>query len=307
MLTDLRFLTDAVSADPPKNITPQAIPCVSQLSTLYVHSKNVSRLLGTKDFHTLRELRIGFFGDSSLPYSLIFTQFPELEILELTFCSRVDPSSESMTVMHTLPHLHTFIFVEDVTNKYAHLRLLGMFSTPVLKSLAIKSPGDGEGTHLSNFLLRCGGQLRQLMLAVGKMSFRGLQVVGFTQHTPLLETLSVAGSSGLFFVDLTTCPTLVLSQIDILTEYGEDVMAAILPILSQWSAGRVKERATTVSPFTIRVHRDYLSQMLNDQESKKWILRGLRVVPLSSDDVYWWKSEYSMWFRYMTDLRHPPS
>ncbi|TDL21635.1 hypothetical protein BD410DRAFT_286236 [Rickenella mellea] len=132
-------------------------------------------------------------------------------------------------------------------DEYAHLQLLGMFDTPVLNSLAITTPGEGQETHLSKFLQRCGGQLQRMMLllSVGENSFRGF--VGFTQHTPMLETLCTAYRSGLGLVDLATSPA--LSQIDIITGYGEYTMAAVLPVLSQWKASRLKESAISVSPF----------------------------------------------------------
>ncbi|TDL21655.1 hypothetical protein BD410DRAFT_286520 [Rickenella mellea] len=291
MLTDLQLLGVRLT----KN-GPQDIPCASQLSTFYIYSKFV---IPHGNFHALRELRIGLF-EPSIRYSSVFAQFPLLQILELTFQpeSPTQYETRTATVVHTLQYLHTFIFV-DKWCVDANLWLLNMFDTPVLNSLAIRTHNCGhhEGTHLSNFLLRCGGQLQQLMLLVTGYDTSCSGIGGFTQHTPILETLCTGYNTGLLLVDLTTCPT--ISQIDIIDEHYCDtgqsntdlpagVMRAVSAILSQWKVSRLEERSKTVSPFVVKVPRRYLSQILKRQEVKKWIRQGLHVGPLPSPDESWW-------------------
>ncbi|TDL21640.1 hypothetical protein BD410DRAFT_789388 [Rickenella mellea] len=295
MLTDIHFADIELSAYP-LTITPnQAFPPASQLCSICAYSENVRLLLGSGKLHALRELRIGFFEESSSPplvTSLSFTQFPLLEILELSFRSPPFPQYDAatVTVVHSLQHLQNFFFVDRVGE---YLWLIDTFNTPILNALAITSPklGEDEGTHLSDFLLRCGGQLRRLMFhgAGGGVPWGGL--TRFIQHTPMLETLC-AGSPYLRRGDLMPpCPT--LSQVDILFgPYDDIMMITVLAILSQWKcSGRLRERdpGSTVSPSVIRVHWDYLSHVLKHREVKKCIPLGLRVEPLPPQKESWWE------------------
>ncbi|TDL21641.1 hypothetical protein BD410DRAFT_286351 [Rickenella mellea] len=122
------------------------------------------------------------------------------------------------------------------------------------------------------------------------------ELFGFTQHTPILETLCTRYYVGFLLVDLTTCPT--LSQVDIIDEYFDngrnhtDIMTPISAILSQWKASRLKKRSSTRSPSVVRVPPHDLSQVLNHRELKQCIRKGLRVKPLPSREESWWNSEH---------------
>ncbi|TDL21658.1 hypothetical protein BD410DRAFT_828903 [Rickenella mellea] len=277
MLTDLRFLHQS-----PFDIgIPIPVTIASQIISFHVVLP-INSFSPNGGYHALRELRIGPCVTTQ-QYSLVFTQFPLLEILEI---AAAFPLRENAKVVHTLQHLHTFIFVGD--GLVAELWLLDLFDAPALHSLAISIDiycgGEfQEWDRLSNFLVRCGGQLRRLML---KGNFICHELVELTRHTPILVSLCVEITT--LIGDLTTlCPK--LSQVDILDGHG-DVMTAVSAILSRWEAGRLKERRSAVSPFGIRVPPRRLLEVLKLQNVKWCIQQGLRVGPLPSKDDFWWKS-----------------
>ncbi|TDL21661.1 hypothetical protein BD410DRAFT_789405 [Rickenella mellea] len=275
MLTDIRFLTNR----PFKNYMP--IPCASQLRSFYLRlTENL--FFSDGRFHTLRELRIGRCRSCQL-YPSIFAQFPLLEILEIT-SSPWSPPHGTVTVVHTLQHLHTFIFVDP--SEYARLWLLDFFDTPALHSLAVSIWKVGgrfrERTHLSNFLMRCGGQLKRLQLE-GYPVYRD-DINGCIRHTPILESLCI--DSMMLTGDLTTlCPTLV--QVDILvTRLGlEGTLIIVDDFLSQWKNSSLKKPTSTTTIYIIRVPFYELSEVLNHQKMKKSPQHGFRI---ALEEESWW-------------------
>lgn len=263
------------------------ISCAAQLSSFYLRSTE-NPFLSDGRFHALRELRIGACRSSEV-YSAIFTQFPALELLEIPSYPRYPPY-DTAAVVHTFQHLHTFILVGR--GEYPQLWMLDILDLPSLKSLAISiwkaASGNKqviEATHLSNFLMRCGGQLRRLKLAGDFLSCN--DVDESLRHTPVLQSLCV--ESILLTGALTTlCPLLV--QIDILVSHfsANRTLIAVDAILSQWQIRRLKKRARVNSPSIIRVPWYTLSAVLKHQSAMNCIQHGLRIGEVPCAKVSWW-------------------
>ncbi|TDL21662.1 hypothetical protein BD410DRAFT_828905 [Rickenella mellea] len=287
MLTSLHLLTLIES----KTFMP--IPSAPKLSSFYLQLATDDIFLSGSRFHGLRELRISLCGSSSPQvYSLIFTQCQLLEILEIK-SSPSFPLCHSATVLvkHALQHLRSFIFVGRGDHAQPELWILDLLDAPALNSLAIsiwKNYRYGqvdEATHLSDFLMRCGGQLQRLMLTGDFLSHDDF--IHSIRHTPILESLSI--ESIILSGDMTTLyPS--LAQIDILvTKLSGDIfMIAVNTILSRWKYSGWKEDARTISPVTIRVPWYALSTVRTHPEVQKCIQQGLRVVQLPSTEESWW-------------------
>ncbi|TDL21656.1 hypothetical protein BD410DRAFT_789400 [Rickenella mellea] len=173
---------------------------------------------------------------------------------------------------------------------HGHCWLLDMLNTPALNFLAITTPKvrDVEGTHISNFLMRSGGQLQRLRLELYDNSLCGS--LGFTQDSPMLEMLRTGHHSGLLLVDLTTCPT--LSEIDIHGLYKE-VIVAVFAILSYWKPRGLEDDASTVSPFIIRIAHHLIWHVLEHLDVKKFVRQGLQVVPIPFPEETCWDRRLS--------------
>ncbi|TDL21636.1 hypothetical protein BD410DRAFT_898735 [Rickenella mellea] len=279
MLTDLHILRKSGF----KHYTLD--PITSQLRAFHV-ALSFKPFIADRGFYALYELRIGPIRPPQ-DYSLIFTQFPLLEILEIT--SKFPPPPTTI-VAHTLQHLHTFIYLSLFAG--TQLWFLEFLETPTLNSLAIKivyaNRNFENRTYLSNFLMRCGGQLQRLMLQGNFMSCD--ELVGLTQHTPILESLCAEYS--LLLGDMTTLwPK--LSNLDIFIPphmfQKEDIMIAFRVVLSQWRKANVLKRRTRhVSPV-IRLTPYKLSVVLEDPKVKKYIRQGLHVAPSPPEEESWWR------------------
>ncbi|TDL21646.1 hypothetical protein BD410DRAFT_898740 [Rickenella mellea] len=290
MLRDLHFFNEHSF----KNYMP--IPCATQLRSFYLRSMDNPFSIDGR-FHALRELRIGPCKSYGV-YSTIFTQFPSLEILEIASSPSFAPH-EMATVVHTLKHLHTFIFVgRGDTGEYAEPWPLDVLDTPALNSLAITiwKRGDRQcGTHLSNFLMRCGGQLQRLKVSGYFVTCDNL--IDSIRHTPRLEALCTEHI--VLNGDLTTlCRIGTLAHIDLLIpglkpRFADirTVLGAVWAILSRWKGSRLNEHAGSMSVSVIRVPRYFLSEVLKDQVVKKCIRQGLRVDTVPPEKESWWMSQ----------------
>ncbi|TDL21632.1 hypothetical protein BD410DRAFT_789383 [Rickenella mellea] len=199
-----------------------------------------------------------------------------LEILEIQICANFSPHGTA-TVVHSLPHLHTFIFGDDHSIE-TQLSLLDLFDTPALTYFAASIwtfvRNGSERTHLSNFLLRCGGQLQQLKLQ-GDWTLLG-EIHGFIQHTPVLKSLCIAGVT--FPEILTTvCPPLLQISVIVFLPVSECRPVTVDDIISQWNNTGLKTLARTTSSYTIRVPYWCPPELLKHRKLKKYIQQGLRI------------------------------
>ncbi|TDL22670.1 hypothetical protein BD410DRAFT_212844 [Rickenella mellea] len=273
MLQDLRFVNEAPFR------TDHSIVCAPQLKTIHLRVW-YPPFLDSGRLYSVRELRINPCANLEV-YSWIFTQCPKLEILEII--TPWYPLDDTQTVIHTLPHLHTFILDGSL---HGPLILLDQFDTPALNSLAMSVWGDTRknSTHLVSFLMRCGSKLHHLKVGMGCLSFDGL--IDCLRHTPSLESLCVEPS--LLAQELQTlCPQLV--HFDIYgSQFAKDqTMVAIGTFILRWKESK-SWSSVIMSPVTLRVDLDNLSMLLKIQEIKHCIDQGLHVAqtPLISD--CWW-------------------
>ncbi|TDL21631.1 hypothetical protein BD410DRAFT_286145 [Rickenella mellea] len=273
-LTDIRFLNmRTFESDKP-------IPCAPQIRSLHLTLKDNPFLIDGR-FHALRDLRIGWC--SSQLYPLIFMQFPLLEILEITY-SACSPPFGTATVVHTLPHLHTFIFADHPPS--IHFWLLDLFDTPALNSLAISIWKVGgrfcERTRISNFLIRCGSQLQRLKL--GGYSVSHDDINDFIQHTPILKSLCIEHAT--LTGDVTTlCSPLVQINILITRSGLRGTLELVDDIISQWKNCGLKTLASITSSYSIRVPYYHLPKVLRQKKVKKYIQQGFRIC---YEEESWW-------------------